>query len=158
MSAPETPEVHITCVANIFSRQMHFKKAGDIEHGHSHCFDHVTLLARGRLQLTALGTTTEFVAPHQIYIKANVMHELVALEDDTVAFCIHAIRDFDDAQTIVDPSMLPAYQTPETFDPTVHYPMIHPLAKLEEVMEQNRILEAKLLKIQSEIDVEKTEA
>lgn len=151
MNTPDTPEVHITCVANVFSRQMHFKKAGDMEQGHSHCFDHVTLLAKGRLQLTALGTTTEFVAPHQIFIKADVVHELIALEDDTVAFCIHAIRDMNDAQTIVDPSMLPAYQTMETFDPGNYYPIIHPLQKIDELMKQNQILETKLLKLQSEL-------
>lgn len=150
MSTPDTPEVHITCVANVFSRQMHFKKAGDMEHGHSHCFDHITLLAKGKLQLTAMGKTTEFVAPHQIYIKADVVHELVALEDDTVAFCIHALRDNDDPQTIVDPSMLPAYQTMDSFDPAVYYPIIHPITMLEEALEKNRELEAKLLKLQAE--------
>jgi len=150
MNQPDEPEVHITCVANVFSRQMHFKKAGDMEHGHSHCFDHITLLAKGKLRLNALGTTTDFVAPHQIYIKANVVHELIAMEDDTVAFCIHALRDMNDAQTIVDPSMLPAYQTMETFDPAVYYPIIHPIKMLDDALEKNRELENKLLKLQSE--------
>lgn len=156
MSTPDTPEVHITCVGNVYSRQMHFKKAGDMEHGHSHCFDHVTLLAKGKLQLTALGTTTEFTAPHQIFIKADVMHELVALEDDTVAFCIHALRDMADPQTIVDPSMLPAYQTMETFDPNIYYPIINPVRMIDDLMEQNRVLEAKLLKLQAEVDATTT--
>lgn len=147
-----TPEVHITCVANVFSRQMHFKKAGDMEHGHSHCFDHITLLAKGRLQITALGTTTEFVAPHQIYIKADVVHELVALENDTVAFCIHPLRDAEDPQTIIDPSMLPAYQTTETFDPNMYYPIIHPLEKLEEMMVRNKELETELFRLRAEIN------
>ena len=40
------PIVKLGSVANIYSRMMHFEKAGDIEQGHIHDFDHLTLLAR----------------------------------------------------------------------------------------------------------------
>jgi len=103
----ENPEVKIGCVANLFSRQMHFKKAGDIEHGHTHQFDHLTLLAAGRLQVTVDGRVSMFSAPQMIYIKKDKMHELVALEDNTVAYCIHALRLGDRVEDIVDPSMVP---------------------------------------------------
>jgi len=144
-----TPDVHITCVANIFSKQMHFLKAGDSEQGHAHCFDHITLLAHGKLRLTALGTTTDFTAPHQIYIKADVVHELIALEDNTVAFCIHPLRDAEMAETIVDPASLPAYQTMETFNPEQYYPLVNPTTELNQLRERNQILEAELLKLQA---------
>lgn len=101
------PEVKIGVVANLFSRQMHFKNVGDIEHGHTHQFDHLTLLAVGRLQVTVDGCVSEFTAPHMIYIKKDKMHELVALEPNTVAYCIHALRLGDDVNDIVDPSMIP---------------------------------------------------
>lgn len=99
------PIVHIGCVANLYSRMMHFRKAGDIEHGHTHQFDHLTLLAKGRLQVTVEGVTTEFTAPHMLYIRADKNHELVALTDDTVAYCIHALRTHEG--DIIDPSMVP---------------------------------------------------
>ena len=102
MSAPIPA---ISCVSNVFIKQMTFVKAGDIEQGHAHLFDHVTLLASGSLRLHALGTTTDFKAPHHIFIKAGVVHELEALEDNTVAHCIHAIRD--GSGNIVDLSMIP---------------------------------------------------
>lgn len=102
-----TPEVNIGCVANLFSRQMHFKKAGDIEIGHTHQFDHLTLLAKGRLQVTVEGVTSEFTAPQMIWIHKDKVHELVALVDNTVAYCIHALRDKNDNE-IIDPSMIPA--------------------------------------------------
>ena len=50
------PEVKLGSVANLFSRQMHFKNVGDVEHGHTHQFDHLTLLAAGRLQVTVVHT------------------------------------------------------------------------------------------------------
>ena len=103
----DRPHIQLGKVANLFSRQMHFRKAGDIEHGHKHQFDHLTLLAAGSLRVTVDGKTTEFKAPHMIYIHKDKQHELVALEDDTVAYCIHALRDKDDGD-ILDPSMIPA--------------------------------------------------
>lgn len=103
----DKPHVHISCVSNVFIKQMRFLKAGDTEQGHSHCFDHVTLLATGKIKLTANGKSDEFTAPHHIFIKAGVEHELVALEDNTTVHCIHAIRDGERVEDIVDPSSIP---------------------------------------------------
>jgi quercetin dioxygenase-like cupin family protein len=105
------PTVHLGCVANLFSRMMHFAKAGDIEMGHTHQFDHLTLLAKGKLKVTVEGTASEFTAPHMIYIHKDKRHELQALTDDTVAYCIHALRDKDTGD-ILDPSMVPAGADP----------------------------------------------
>lgn len=103
----DQPYVQIGCVANLFSRQMHFKSAGDIEHGHTHPFDHLTLLAAGSLRVTVNGKTTDFKAPHMIYIKAEHEHELVALEDNTVAYCIHPLRSDNTTGDILDPASIP---------------------------------------------------
>ena len=51
--------------------------------------------------------STDFKAPHHIFIKAGVVHELVALEDDTLAHCIHAMRDGSRVEDIVDPASVP---------------------------------------------------
>ena len=101
------PAVQIGCVANLYSRMMHFKTAGDIEVGHTHQFDHLTLLAKGKLKVTVEGNVTEFTAPHMIYIHKDKVHELEALTDETVAYCIHALRD-KETNEILDPSMIPA--------------------------------------------------
>lgn len=106
-----TPTIHIGCVANLYSRMMYFAKAGDIEVGHTHQFDHLTLLAKGKLRVTVEGVTSEFTAPHMIYIHKDKHHELVALVDNTVAYCIHALRD-KDTNEILDPSMIPAGVNP----------------------------------------------
>lgn len=106
------PEITLGCVANLYSRQMHFKKAGDVEQGHTHCFDHLTLLASGSLRLTVDGHTSDFKAPHMIYIKADKEHEITALEDNTVAYCIHALRNGEGVDDIIDPTMIPAGVNP----------------------------------------------
>lgn len=110
----EHPEVRIACVANLFSRMMHFQKAGDVENGHTHPFDHLTLLASGKLQVTVDGNVSVFEAPHMIYIHKDKNHELVALEDDTVAYCIHALRDGNGVDDILDPAMIPEGVNPFT--------------------------------------------
>lgn len=102
------PIVKIGCVANLFSRMMHFEKAGDIELGHTHQFDHLTLLAKGALRVTVEGVATDFTAPHMIYIHKEKHHELKALTDETVAYCIHALRDGNGVDDIIDPASIPA--------------------------------------------------
>lgn len=101
-----SPVINIGCVANLFSRQMHFENVGDIEYGHTHQFDHLTLLAHGSLEITVEGVKSVFTAPKMIYIHKDKLHELVALEPNTVAYCIHALRGLDGE--VLDPSMIPA--------------------------------------------------
>ena len=112
------PQVKIGCVANLYSRMMRFEKAGDVEFGHTHQFDHLTLLAKGKLMVTVEGVATEFTAPHMIYIHKDKVHELEALTDETVAYCIHALRDKDSGE-ILDPSMIPAGVSPLTMSQPV---------------------------------------
>ena len=102
-----SPEIKIGCVSNLYSRMMHFKKQGDIEHGHTHPFDHLTLLASGSVEIKVDGIKSIFTAPHMIYIHKDKEHELVALEDNTLAYCIHALRMGEAIEDILDPSMIP---------------------------------------------------
>jgi hypothetical protein len=108
------PNISIGYVANLFSRMMHFKNAGDIEIGHTHQFDHLTLLAKGKLKVTVDDAITEFTAPHMIYIRKDKIHELEALVDETVAYCIHALHD-KQTEDILDPSMIPNGVNPLNF-------------------------------------------
>ena len=113
------PEIQIGCVANIWSRQMTFVKKGDTEQGHTHTYDHLTLLAHGSLKVTVEGDVTEFTAPHMIYIAKDKRHLLEALEDNTVAYCIHALRDPDESGDILDPSMIPKGVMPKNIEPFI---------------------------------------
>jgi quercetin dioxygenase-like cupin family protein len=82
---------------------MHFKNAGDKEHGHSHPFDHVSLLSNGAAKVTVSGVSKSFYAPQVIFIKKDLEHEIEALEDNTEVTCIHAIRNGERVEDIIDP-------------------------------------------------------
>jgi hypothetical protein len=100
-------EVKIGFVSNLYSRMMHFKNVGDTEHTHTHSFDHLTLLAHGSVKCVVNDKETIFKAPHMIFIKKDAEHKFTALENNTVAYCIHAMRIGNDIGDIVDPSMIP---------------------------------------------------
>lgn len=102
------PETKMACVSNLWIRQLHFLKAGDRNEGHVHNFDHITLLSKGSVSVTVDGIVTEFKAPHMIYIAKGKSHYLTALEDETLACCIHALRTGEKEEDILDPAMVPA--------------------------------------------------
>jgi quercetin dioxygenase-like cupin family protein len=101
------PETRITCATNLWLRQMHFAKAGDANEGHVHNYDHMTLLAYGSVRVHVNGQTTDFKAPHSIFITKGKSHFIEALEDNTIAYCVHALRD-KDTEEILDPNQIPA--------------------------------------------------
>ena len=100
------PVVTLGLTNNVYVRQMNFEKSGDVEQGHTHNYDHLTLLGKGKLKVTANGNETTFEAPQMIWIRADTEHLLEALEDNTVAYCIHTLRD--EQGQIIDPNMVPA--------------------------------------------------
>jgi len=104
------PEVKILAVSNVYCRLMNFKKKGDTEISHYHDYDHGTLLAAGKVRVEMVDdrnipiSDKVFEAPTFILIKKNMRHVLTALEDNTIASCIHALRV--STGDIVDPDFL----------------------------------------------------
>ena len=80
---------------NIWVRGHYFAKKGDTNGGgHKHHFDHVTLLAKGSVVAEVEGyEPKEFKAPTFIVIKKEHQHMFRALEDDTIFYCVFALRD-----------------------------------------------------------------
>ena len=114
---------------------MKFNKAGCVEEGHKHYYDHATLLATGSLKVSVFDPVkTEYLegvvykAPTMIFIRKGLVHQLEALEDDTVAFCIHALKDED--EQIIDPGMIPVptslYDTIKIFYETTQRDLLPP--------------------------------
>lgn len=101
------PITRIGCVANVYTRQMHFTNTGDTEPGHAHPFDHMTLLAHGSLRVTVNDISTDYEAPEMIWISKGLQHSLTALEPNTVAYCIHALRKGEGIDDIIDPDSIP---------------------------------------------------
>jgi quercetin dioxygenase-like cupin family protein len=122
-----TPKTQLSLISNLWIKLMTFEQAGDVNEGHKHVFDHPTLLVKGSLEVDIEGVKTRFEAPHIVFIAREKVHTLTALEPGTVAACIHAIRDGDRHEDIVDPSMIPAGVNPN------HLPeFVKPLAMSEQ--------------------------
>ena len=79
---------------SVFIKQMQFEKAGCIVAQHSHVYAHTTLVASGSVRVwrgeedELLG---DFAAPSRIYIPAETKHKIMALEDKSLAYCIHNV-------------------------------------------------------------------
>lgn len=105
----------VAYVGNVFTKMMVFKDVGAVMEGHSHVYDHVTLIASGKVAITSNGRTTEFEGPHLVVIPKGVTHRIRALEPWTVAVCIHAVHSKESPEDILDVSMLPEGTPPWSF-------------------------------------------
>jgi len=100
-------QAQISLISNLWIKLMTFENVGDTNPGHKHVFDHPTLLVKGKVEIEVNGKKTVFEAPHIIFIAKEQVHTITALEAGTVAACIHAIRDGDGVDDIVDPATIP---------------------------------------------------
>ena len=81
---------------NLWVRQNYIPIKNTPIPGHSHHFDHVTLLVQGKVSVKVEGYESKvFTAPTFITIKKELHHEFTSLEDDTLYYCIFAMRDND---------------------------------------------------------------
>jgi len=89
---------------NVWFRQMEFLKKGARKEGHVHNFDHVHFVVKGKVEVFELisknGKIIEkslgiLEAPAKIKVPAGTAHTVVALEDNTMALCVQAVRDED---------------------------------------------------------------
>lgn len=114
-------KVMFAYVGNVWVRLMHFAKAGERNIPHSHDHDHTTLLASGSVKVTVNGEESVFRAPCLIYVQKGHYHFLEALEDNTVASCVHGIRGDQGAGDILAPESVPAgipiIEVPQRFGP-----------------------------------------
>lgn len=104
----QQPNISIAHIHKLFTRLMHFENAGDTEFGHTHQFDHATLVAHGSVLVRCRGKETVFKAPQLIWIAAELRHELVAQEPNTVCVCLHTADSRQLGGSIVSQDMVPA--------------------------------------------------
>jgi quercetin dioxygenase-like cupin family protein len=97
----------ITCVSNVYIRQITYPKKGCKNVAHLHQHDHTTLLAAGSVDVNVNGQVTHYTAPSMIYIEKDHIHNFTSTEDNTVCYCIHALRDGDGVNDIIDPATIP---------------------------------------------------
>lgn len=77
----------------VFVKQMYIEKAGTLIPQHAHTYDHLSMLAAGRVRIWEAGVLVgDKTAPAAIFIKANVKHKFLSLDDKTVIYCIHKLH------------------------------------------------------------------
>lgn len=82
---------------NIWVKMNVLHKAGQYADGHTHSFDHVSLLVKGKVEVEIEGhPPREFTAPTFIVIRKEYRHKFTALEDDSVWYCVFALSDIQD--------------------------------------------------------------
>lgn len=113
------PVTDLKLVDNVFVKMHRFLKAGDTHQGHAHVFDHITLLATGRVLMKHDNGEQEFTAPHLIVTPKGITHQFTALEDGTVFCCIHAIRDGSEVDDIASQDITPD----QAFELLTKYPL-----------------------------------
>lgn len=95
----------------IWFKQMIFREKGDFKTPHVHNFDHVTFIMSGAVKVYKIdvGEDSEFdiskkveigtfKAPCHIEVPKEVVHYVESLEDNTMAYCVEAVKE--DMQTI----------------------------------------------------------
>ncbi len=102
------PNTKITAIKNLWVRQMNFENIGDKNEGHVHNYDHLTLLAYGSVKVDVEGNITTYEAPQMIFIAKGKRHFLEATKPNTIAYCVHALRNSESEDAdILDPDQIP---------------------------------------------------
>lgn len=79
---------------NVWIVQNHFKTAGTVLAEHEHRFDHISLLAKGKVKVEVEGyPAKEFTGPTFIVIRKDKAHRITSIEDDTVIFCLFGVPE-----------------------------------------------------------------
>lgn len=77
----------------VYAKELIMLKAGGGVEQHVHKHDHLSLLACGRVSVTADGNQTVYTGPTGILIRAGVSHKIEALTDNVLWYCVHAIPE-----------------------------------------------------------------
>lgn len=85
------PEEFFRQTGNIFIKRMYLEKRGYSCFGHSHKHDHISLLAHGAVSMNG----KVFKAPYFIDVPSGTHHQFIALEDETVLYCVHDTKGLE---------------------------------------------------------------
>ena len=86
------PVEYIEEVCGLYFRSIVLKSVGDRVPQHVHDHDHATFIGQGSVMAWAGGESIGyFAAGRAVPIKAGVLHEFEAQEDNTRLTCVHSI-------------------------------------------------------------------
>ena len=74
----------------VFVAHIEIADAGTQTMQHAHAYPHLTILAKGSVQVSCEGETPrDFTAPAGMTIPADVKHRFRTLTDDVLLLCVH---------------------------------------------------------------------
>jgi len=74
----------------VFIKQIPLRSKGTLVKGHSHTYDHISLLATGAVSMFIEDKfVADYIAPCGILVPKNIKHEFISLADNTILYCIH---------------------------------------------------------------------
>lgn len=92
LTPPVQHEIHLA--DGIYVRQIVIRNAGSMLPQHEHPYDHSTMIAKGSVFVWKNGSLLgRYKAPAGLFIEAGAAHMFMALEDDTVVYCLHNLLD-----------------------------------------------------------------
>ncbi len=99
---------------NIFIRPNVLEHQGQVNKGHTHNFDHTTIVFTGAVRVTCTTPdgreyTQDYHAPAHFLVKANYSHRIEALEDKTVYWCVYSHRNAQGDVIEQNPGWMGAY-------------------------------------------------
>jgi quercetin dioxygenase-like cupin family protein len=77
----------------VYVKQLIMPIAGDYVISHKHNFDHLSLLASGRVKVEMDGVTTVYTGPTAVLVKADIEHKITALSRDVLWYCVHSVPE-----------------------------------------------------------------
>lgn len=81
----------------VYARKMVIPKGTKVP-THKHAYNHLSILAHGRVRVAVGAIIQEYIAPAMIEVRKDVVHTILALED-SVWYCIHA-TDATDVESL----------------------------------------------------------
>ena len=87
------PKVKHNFSDGVYAKEMSLPK-GYIAYSHSHIYEHLSILAKGRVIVKTDDYVKEYEAPACLNIEANTYHQIEALED-CIWYCVHATNEKD---------------------------------------------------------------
>lgn len=101
------PKVEIKLTDDLFVKLMICEKAGTLVEQHVHAYDHITVFATGFFRVwkddVHIG---DYRAPTGIVIEAGKKHGLLAMEDNSLALCIHNVHKTGEVAILPSESVL----------------------------------------------------
>lgn len=98
---------------NLWIFEVNLKTKGDNKFKHAHEFDHLHLIAQGKAKVVVYDNEDNvlreevFIAPAWIKLPKDIQHEIIALEDNTIGYCIHPVRNEDGL--VIDSNYIESY-------------------------------------------------